>query len=114
MFKEIVVRFLLGSLIVSAFAVLGNVFKPKTFAGLFGAAPSVALATLTLTVLKNGKSYAGIEARSMLAGAVALCCYCCAVVFLLTRWNVPALSATISSIAIWFCVAFALWFCFTR
>ncbi len=111
---EIAVRFLLGGLIVSAFAVLGNFFKPKTFAGLFGAAPSVALATITLTVLKNGKSYAGIEARSMLAGAIALCCYCYVVMFLLTRWKVPALRATIASIAIWFCVAFALWFSFIK
>jgi len=31
---------------VSAFAVIGDLFKPKSFGGLFGAAPSVALATL--------------------------------------------------------------------
>jgi len=46
------------------FAVLGDLFKPKTFAGLFGAAPSVALATLVLTISQKGKLYASIEARS--------------------------------------------------
>ena len=39
-------RFLMGGMIVSLFASLGDVLKPKSFAGLFGAAPSVALATL--------------------------------------------------------------------
>ena len=35
-----------GERIVSAFAMLGDVLRPKSFACLFGAAPSVALATL--------------------------------------------------------------------
>src|ERR1700683_1364915 len=59
-----VTRFLLGGLIVSAFAVVGDVLRPKGFAGLFGAAPSVALATLSLTLLTQGKQYAALEARS--------------------------------------------------
>jgi hypothetical protein len=36
----LLIRFVLGGLIVSAFAVVSEMFKPKTFAGLFGAAPS--------------------------------------------------------------------------
>jgi hypothetical protein len=114
MFHEAIVRFLIGGIIVSVFAVFGNLFKPKTFAGLFGAAPSVALATLTLTVAKNGRSYASAEARSMVAGAVALCLYSICVAFLLIRYRVPALPATVSSIAGWFCAAFGLWFVFLR
>ena len=43
---EYVVRFLIGGLAVSSFAILGDLLRPKSFAGLFGAAPSVALATL--------------------------------------------------------------------
>jgi hypothetical protein len=35
--KEIFVRMVLGGSLVSAFAALGDVFKPKRFAGLFGA-----------------------------------------------------------------------------
>ena len=34
---ETFIRFLVGGLFVSAFAVLGDVLKPKSFAGLFGA-----------------------------------------------------------------------------
>src|ERR1700691_5871047 len=65
---QLVIRFVIGGLAVCAFALLGEVLRPKTFAGLFAAAPSVALATLTLTLLANGKHYAAIEARSMAVG----------------------------------------------
>jgi hypothetical protein len=56
--KEMVVRFVIGGIVVSSFAVLGDLFKPKSLAGLFGAAPSVALAALGLTVASAGKWYA--------------------------------------------------------
>ena len=38
---EFLLRFLAGELAVSIFALLGDVLRPKSFAGLFGAAPSV-------------------------------------------------------------------------
>ena len=44
--EELFIRFLIGGAVVSSFALLGEVFRPKTFAGLFGAAPSIALASL--------------------------------------------------------------------
>ena len=47
---EYLVRFLVGGVVVSAFAMLSDVLRPKSFAGLFGAAPSVALATLGIAV----------------------------------------------------------------
>jgi hypothetical protein len=53
---QIAIRFLVGGLVVSGFAIIGDLLKPKSFAGLFGAAPSVALATLGLTVAKDGTS----------------------------------------------------------
>jgi hypothetical protein len=60
---------------VSLFAVLGDVLKPTSFAGLFAAALSVALATLGLTILSEGKFYAAVESRSMIVGAIALFVY---------------------------------------
>ena len=45
---EYLVRFLVGGVVVSAFAVFSDALRPKSFAGLFGAAPSVALATLAI------------------------------------------------------------------
>jgi hypothetical protein len=38
---EYLFRLLAGGIVVSTFAVLGDVLRPKSFAGLFGAAPSV-------------------------------------------------------------------------
>ena len=46
---EIIIRFVVGGLAVSAFAVLGDVLT-RSFAGLFGAAPSIALATLAIAI----------------------------------------------------------------
>ncbi len=65
---DLIVRFIIGGLIVSLFAIIGDVLRPKSFAGLFGAAPSIALANLALTIAKNGAEYAAIEARSMILG----------------------------------------------
>lgn len=100
---------MIGGLVVSAFAVLGDVLKPKSFAGLFGAAPSVALATLGLTTLSNGKIYATTEARSMIAGAVALALYAYLVCWLLMRRRWRALAAATSAIAFWLACAIAAW-----
>jgi hypothetical protein len=59
---EHVVRFFVGGVVVSAFAMLGHVLRPKSFAGLFAAAPSVALATLGIAVYQHGASYAARRA----------------------------------------------------
>ena len=64
-------RFLVGGIGVSAFAVLGDVLRPKSFAGLFGAAPSVALATRS----GEGSDHVPIDGRSMMLGALALAAY---------------------------------------
>ncbi len=59
---ELLFRFLIGGLAVSFFAALGDVLKPKSFAGLFGAAPSVGLATLALSASSDGRTYASTRA----------------------------------------------------
>jgi cyanate permease len=50
--SEVLVRFFLGGMVVSAFALLSDVLRPKSFAGLVGAVPSVALATLGMAVVQ--------------------------------------------------------------
>lgn len=82
---EYVISFVAGGMPVSAFAVLGDMLRPKSFAGLFGAAPSVALATLGLTLRKQGGSYVAIEGRSMVLGTIALAAYGFVVCQLLAR-----------------------------
>jgi uncharacterized protein DUF3147 len=108
--KVILIRFLIGGIAVSVFAVLGDLFKPKSFAGLFGAAPSVALATLGLTVASDGRLYAATEARSMIAGAIAFFVYASCVSWILMRRRLSALAVTISMLPVWAVVAFGLWY----
>jgi uncharacterized membrane protein (GlpM family) len=105
---ETFIRFIVGGLFVSAFAVLGDVLKPKSFAGLFGAAPSVALATLILTIRSRGRAFAAAEARSMIFGAIAFFVYACADCRIIMRYQLPVTLVASTSILIWLAVAFAL------
>lgn len=108
--SQILIRFVVGGFVVSAFALIGDLLRPKSFAGLFGAAPSVALATLSLTVATMGSSYAAIEARSMMAGSIAFFVYASFVRWILMRYKPKALWATMGSIFLWFAVAAGLWY----
>jgi Protein of unknown function (DUF3147) len=110
MWQQLLFRFLVGGVLVSAFALLGDLFKPKSFAGLFGAAPSVALATLGLTIAREGRNYAATEARSMIVGAVAFFLYASCVSWLMMRHKVKGLLASGASIIVWAAAAFGLWF----
>ena len=106
---ELLARFLIGGVIVSFFAVLAEIFRPKSFAGLFGAAPSIALATLGITIGCHGKAYAAIEARSMIFGAIAFLFYAASVSWMLLRYKPRALTATIALMPVWFAASFAFW-----
>jgi uncharacterized membrane protein (GlpM family) len=105
---EALVRFLIGGLFVSAFALLGDSLKPKSFAGLFGAAPSVALATLLLTIHSQGVAFAATEARSMMFGAIAFFVYALAVCYSMMRFNLPASIVASIGILVWLAVALGL------
>jgi hypothetical protein len=106
---ETLIRFAIGGVVVSLFAILGDVFRPKSFAGLFGAAPSIALATLGLSVLHTGKAYAAIEARSMILGAAGFCIYAALVGRLVPRRKASALKTTLVLMPVWFAVSFGAW-----
>ena len=106
---EYFIRFLLGGAAVSAFALIGDVLRPKSFAGLFGAAPSVALVSLALAILSHGPSYVSIQAVSMLAGAIALFAFCLATCHLLKRTRLSAISATLLALPVWLAIAFSLY-----
>lgn len=106
---ELMVRFVLGGAIVCAFAALGDMLRPKTFAGLFGAAPSVALATLGLTFWSKGGAVVATESRSMLAGAVAMGAAALLVAPLLSWVRAPAPVATGAGWAAWGAIAVGIW-----
>jgi uncharacterized membrane protein (GlpM family) len=105
-----IIRFLVGGAAVSLFAMAGDILRPKGFAGLFSAAPSVALATIALAASRDGPSYAAIEARSMILGAVALFFYASGCVYLMARRDVKAGVACTMMLLAWAAVAFTLRF----
>jgi hypothetical protein len=111
---DLLIRFLIGGFVVSLFAALGDVLRPKSFAGLFGAAPSIALATLGLTIHRDGAPYAVIEARSMLLGAAAFFLYALSVSWALRRFRPPTLVASLTLLPIWFGVSIGLSIIFAR
>ncbi|HET9100030.1 MAG TPA: DUF3147 family protein [Acidobacteriaceae bacterium] len=111
---DILLRFLIGGAMVALFSFIGCMFSPKSFAGLFGAAPSVALATLLLTVSHSGKQYAAIETRSMVGGGIAFLLYAFCVALILSTKRFSALSATLASMTVWFGSALIVWLVWIR
>jgi hypothetical protein len=111
---DLLLRFLIGGTVVSLFAIIGDVLRPKSFAGLFGAAPSIALATLRLTIAHEGTLYSAVEARSMIAGAIALAAYAFTTSRVLVRFKPSALLATLALLPLWFGVSFGIWRLYLR
>jgi hypothetical protein len=103
---EYLIRFVAGGVAVSAFATLSDVLGPKSFAGLFGAAPSIALATLLITLSQKGAPFAAVEGRSMIVGALALAAYSWTVCRLLKKEQMSSWTATMTALAVWLFVAF--------
>jgi hypothetical protein len=65
-----------GGCLVVAFAMISDVLKPKAFAGLFSAAPSVAIASLALTAVLMSSDKASQSALAMVAGALGMIAFC--------------------------------------
>jgi hypothetical protein len=107
--SELIIRFLIGGVVVSLFAIIGDILRPKSFAGLFGAAPSIALATLGLTISQHGRQYAATEAHSMILGAFAFLIYSVCVCGILARHKTAALPTAILLMSVWFGVSLELW-----
>jgi hypothetical protein len=101
-------RFLAGAIAVSAFATLGDMLRPKSFAGLFGAAPSIALATLLITLARKGAPFVAVEGRSMIVGAFALATYSWAVCVLLKKFLLSSWIATMAALIVWFVAALGM------
>ena len=107
---ELITRFVVGGAIVSLFAVIAEVCRPKSFAGLFGAAPSVALTTIGIAIVQHGKDYAATEARSMILGAIGFLIYATVASWLLFRHKARALPVTMGLLPVWLGASLALWY----
>ena len=102
---ELLWRFLLGGAMVSLFALIGDVLRPKRFAGIFGGAPSVALATLALTAAKSGPAVAALEARSMILSSLGFVLYVYVAERLLAAARWSPLVVSLGGLTIWGLVA---------
>lgn len=105
---EYLVRFIAGGAVVSVFALIGDVLRPKSFAGLFGAAPSIALVSLSLAGFAHGPEYVTTEAKFMMAGATALTVFSLAMVHLLMKSKFSVGAAALTCVSIWLAVSFGL------
>lgn len=97
-------RFVAAGLLVCLFAVISEVCKPKRFAGLFGAAPSVLLAGVIITLLTKGAATATLTAEGAIAGAVGLICYALLAAPAIERYK--ALVGSVLALSGWFLVSF--------
>jgi hypothetical protein len=98
-----------GQLVLLTWAGIRN--RPSTetkfpsFAGLFGAAPSIALVTLLITLSQKGAPFAAIEGRSMIGGAFALAPYSWTVCVVLKEFLLSSPTAAMATPVVWFAVA---------
>lgn len=102
----------IGGLAVVAFSLIGEAGRPKRFAGLFSAAPSVAIASLAITVIAKGANGTVPYARGMLIGSAGMLAYCLVSLFLLERLH--ALLGSLLAWLAWFAVAGGIYFMVMR
>ena len=111
-FLLVMIKALLGGTAVVAFAALGELLRPRGLAGIFAAAPSVALASLAVTSAVTGSGSAAAQAVGMIAGAAAL-----VVASLLGIESVKRLGAlrgSLSTVTVWLLVGVSLGALFLR
>jgi hypothetical protein len=98
----IAIKAVVGGTMVASFALVGHVLRPKWFAGLFAAAPSVAIASLAVTVADKGNSYAATAGYAMLFGAAGFVAFSMCVRPLLTV--APPVAAASLGCLVWILV----------
>jgi type IV secretory pathway TrbD component len=111
--KDIVllgIRVIAGGALVVAFAMPGDMLKPKMFSGLFGAAPSVATASLVVSGIAMGASKDMQYATGMIAGAVGLVAYSLAAAFAVK--HLGSIAGSIVAWLAWLVPAAATYFVF--
>jgi uncharacterized membrane protein (GlpM family) len=104
-------RFALGGAAVSLFSAIAELFKPKTFSGIFSAAPAVALVSLTLVFVQRGEASVREHALGMICGGVAFFAYACACVFTTSSTRLPVWLGAAVCWAVWFAIAMLAWLC---
>jgi uncharacterized membrane protein (GlpM family) len=99
----LLLRGAVGGTLVAAFAALSETLGPKGFAGVFGAAPSIALASLLVTIADKGEHAARIQSLSMIFAGFAMSAYCLTAIVTVDRFG--ALRGSALAFASWAVVA---------
>jgi uncharacterized membrane protein (GlpM family) len=97
------IKGLAGGSLVLVFALISQGLSPKRFAGLFSAAPAVAIAGLIVVVLDKGAHAAREDSFGMIAGAAGMVAYAACAVPLLRRTR--AWRAAAGALPAWIAVA---------
>jgi len=105
---EFVIRFMAGGIVVSIFALLGDILRPKSFAGLFSAAPTIALVTLGMAFQNKSSDYVAFQAEAMVFGSIALAMYGFLVCQLMLHRGWHAGAASSAALIAWFCASAGL------
>lgn len=100
-------RGLAGGSLVVLFALVSETVKPKAFAGLFAAAPSVAVASLAITVIAKNAITARQASIGMVIGGVAMAACCVVAVGVIPRLG--AFWGSLVAIAAWGVAGFGLY-----
>ncbi len=108
----VIVKALAGGLMVVLFALIGEAVRPRSLAGITSAAPSVALASLIVTLAVSGVAAAQQLSLGMVAGASALVVWCLIGVEAVKRLG--ALRGSIATTGVWLLMALSLWAVFLR
>lgn len=98
-----VVQALAGGALVVAFSLVGAALEPKRLAGIFSAAPSIAIAGLVVTVVTLGDRAASEAAVGMLFGAAGFVAFSVLVRPLIARMS--AVAASVFGCGAWIVVA---------
>ena len=85
-----------GGLLVVVFALIGEVVSPKAFSGLFSSAPSVAVASLLITLVTKDAETARRATVGMIVGGVGMT-VCC----VLAAAAIPRVRAVWGSLIAW-------------
>src|SRR5438309_11107116 len=91
-----------GGLVVVGFSLIGQAGHPQRFAGIFAAAPSVALASLAMTVVVRRPKASVPHAQGMLIGSAGMLAYCLASLLLISPLH--ALGGSLLAWVVWFAV----------
>jgi hypothetical protein len=96
-----------GGVLVVVFAVIGEVIRPRSIAGIISGAPAVASAGLAVTVLTTGVMSAWDQSLAMIAGAAGLIVWCLVAVDTVKRFG--GWKGSLAATVVWFAVTFSLW-----